>query len=186
MFLRCGCACELLATLQAIIASIARSLSSLDPRFCSGSCVGCRMTSRCWRHACLYRTRRPALPEIPQQRRAPAMARFRIRDHGAQLLVRDALLALAFFLDETPLFDHIAHTEEQHALARQTIATCAPGFLIIPFDVLRQIVVNDKPDVRLVNTQAERDCGCDYACIIAQECFLIPCPFSRFHPGVIR
>src|SRR5947208_17048298 len=99
---------------------------------CGGSRVGCRPTSRCRRHvrrldglvrwrACLYRSRRPAFAEIPQQRRPPAMARFRIRDHGAQLLVCDALLAFTLFLNETPLFHHIAHTEEQHALARQTI-----------------------------------------------------------------
>src|SRR6476660_4180228 len=36
---------------------------------------------------------RELLAEILQQRRAPAMACFRIRHHGAQLLVGDALLA---------------------------------------------------------------------------------------------
>src|ERR1700737_765119 len=78
---------------------------------------------------------RKILAEIPQQRRPPTMARFRISDHGAQLLVRDTLFAFAFFFDEAPLFHHVAHTEEQHALARQTITARAPRFLIIPFNV---------------------------------------------------
>ena len=114
------------------------------------------------------------------------MAGFRIRDHGAQLLVCDALLAFTLFLDETPLFHDIAHTEEQHALARQTIATRASRFLIVPFDVLRQIIVNDESDVRFVNTHPERDRRGDDARVIAQERFLVAGPFPGFHSRVIR
>src|SRR5207248_6180934 len=151
-FLRRDRTVERLAWFQAIIAAIARNFSSSG-----GSRIGCIIISRRRRYACLYRNGRPAFAEIPQQCRPPAMACFRIRDHGAQLLVRDALLAFTLFLDETPLFHDIAHTEEQHALARQTIATGASRFLVVPFDVLRQIMMNNEADVRFVNTHAERD-----------------------------
>ena len=114
------------------------------------------------------------------------MARFCIRDHGAQLLMRDVLFAFAFFFDKAPLFYHVAYAEKQHAIARQAIAACASCFLIIPFDVLRQIVVNDEPNVRFVNTHAERNRRGDDTRIIAQECFLVARPFPRFHPSVIR
>src|SRR5690348_11101189 len=86
--------------------------------------------------------------EIPQQRRASAFPCFSIRDHGAQLLMRDPLFAFAFFLDKPPLFYYVADAEEKHAVARQTIASGASCFLVIPFDVLRQVVVNDVTHVR--------------------------------------
>src|SRR5205814_5496135 len=130
-FLRRDRAVERLAWFQAIVTAVAWNFASLRRVFCGGSRVGCRTTSRCRRHARLHRNRRPAFAEIPQQRRPPAMARFRIRHHGAQLLVCDALLAFTLFLNEPPLFHHIAHTEEQHALARQTIATRASRLLIV-------------------------------------------------------
>src|SRR5215813_3928322 len=113
------------------------------------------------------------LAEIPQQRCPPALARFGIRDHGAQLLVCDSLFAFAFFFDKPPLFYDVADAEEHRALARQPIASRAPGFLVIPFDILRQIVMNNVAHVRLVDAHAKRDCCCDYARIIPKKCFLI-------------
>ena len=74
--------------------------------------------------------------EIPQQRCPPAFARFRIRDHRAQLLVRDSLLAFAFSSMKRRYVYDVADAEEQHALARQAIASRASGFLIVAFDVL--------------------------------------------------
>src|SRR6266436_2539634 len=87
--------------------------------------------------------------EIFQQRRTPAIAGFGVMNRVAQLFLRDALLAFAFFLDEASLFHDIARAEEQHAFTGQAIAPGPPRFLIITFDVLRQIVMNNKTDIRL-------------------------------------
>src|SRR5436305_12572986 len=75
--LRGDSAIEGFARCQAIIAAVARNFSS-----CGGSRVGCRETSRCRRHACLG-GRRPAFPEITQQRCSPALLPFGIRDPRA-------------------------------------------------------------------------------------------------------
>ena len=56
--------------------------------------------------------------EIFQERRAPAVTSFGIMNHLAQLFLRDALLAFAFLLDESPLLDHIARAEKQNAFTR--------------------------------------------------------------------
>src|SRR5690348_14220104 len=91
--LRSDGAVEGFARFQAIITAVAGNFSSS----CGGSRVGCRPSRR--RPACLYRSGRPAFAEVPQQRCAPAFPCFGIRDHVAQLLVRDPLFAFAFFLD---------------------------------------------------------------------------------------
>src|SRR4026209_1941492 len=129
--LRSDGAVEGFARFQAIIAAVAENVFSSW----GGSRAGCRPGRR--RHPCLYRSVRPAFAEVPQQRCAPAFPCFGIRDHGAQLLMRDPLFAFAFFFDKPPLFNYVADAEEQHALARQTIASRAPRFLVVPFDVLR-------------------------------------------------
>src|SRR5947209_19837867 len=73
-------------------------------------------------------------------------------NHVAELFLRDALLAFAFFLDEASLFHHIARAEQQHAFAGQAIAPGPTRFLIITFDVLRQNVMNDKLDFGFVDS----------------------------------
>jgi len=169
------------ARFQAIITAVAGSFSSSCG---GGSRVGCRPGRG--RHRCFHRSGWPAFAKIPQQRCAPAFPCFGIRDHGAQLLMRDPLFAFAFFLDKSPLFYYVADAEEKHAVARQTIASGASCFLVIPFDVLRQVVVNHVTHVRFVNAHAERNCSRDHPRIVAQKCFLIACPLFRFHSGVIR
>jgi hypothetical protein len=65
------------------------------------------------------------------------------------------------------LLYHIAGTEKQNTFARQTVAARTAGFLIIAFDVFRQIVVNDKADVRLVDAHAKGNGRANHAHVVA-------------------
>ena len=71
------------------------------------------------------------------------------------------------------MFHHVAGAEEQQAFARQAVAARAAGFLVITFDVFRQVVVDDEADVRFVDAHAEGDGRADDAHFVAQKQFLV-------------
>src|SRR5438034_11553126 len=98
----------------------------------------------------------------------------------AQLFLRDALLAFAFFLDEAALFHHIARAEEQHAFTGQAIAPGPPRFLIITFDVLRQIVMNNKTDIMYVDTNSQSNRRPNYQSVVPQQESLMHRPLLPF------
>src|SRR6185312_14090739 len=100
------------------------------------------------------------LAKIIQQKRAAAGRAFRVMNDLLQLRAGNfALLRIGHLIDEPAIFHAVAGTEQQEAFARQTIAARAARFLVIAFDVFRQIVVDDKPHVRFVDAHAERDRG---------------------------
>src|SRR6266567_5330634 len=101
-------------------------------------------------------------------------------NHVAQLLLRYALLAFALLFNETPLLHYVARTEKEHAIAGQTVAPGPPRFLIITLDVLRQIVMNNKTDIRFVDSHSERNRCRDHARVVAQKKFLMFCSLLRF------
>src|SRR5438309_613173 len=105
--------------------------------------------------------------------------------HLAELLARDALFLLTLLLDKTRLLYHIARAEKQHAFAGQAIAPGPPRFLIVAFDVLRQVMMHDEADIRFVNSHPERDRRRDHACVVAQKKLLMFCSLLRFESGVI-
>src|SRR5205814_5303161 len=90
-----------------------------------------------------------------------------------------------FFLDEASLFHDIARAEEQLTFTGQAIASGPSRFLIITFDVLRQIVMNNKTDIRFVDPHSERNRRRDHARVVAQKKFLMFCPLFRLESGVI-
>src|SRR5205814_4408722 len=124
--------------------------------------------------------------EIAQQRRAPAFAGFGVMHHLPELLARDALLAFALLIDEMRLLDDIARAEKQRAFARQPIAPGAARLLIIAFDVLRQIVMNDEPHVRFIDSHPEGDRRRDHPDVISEEQLLILGALPGRETGVIR
>ena len=124
--------------------------------------------------------------EIRQQFCPPAARALGVVNHLLQLFAGNFLfLRIGFLVNETSLFHHVAGAEEQNAFARQTVAARAAGFLIIAFDVFRQIVVNDEAHVRLVDAHAEGDGGADHAHIVAQKKFLVFAAFLGREAGVI-
>ena len=107
--------------------------------------------------------------------------------HLLQLRARDLLLLCArLFVDELRLLDHVSRAEQQHAIARQSIASGASGFLVVALDVFRQIVVDDVADVRFVDAHAECDRRADDAHFITQKKLLVRRALSTRKSGVIR
>src|SRR5437879_8509607 len=107
-------------------------------------------------------------------------------DHLLQLSASNLLLfGISFLIDELVLLDSIARIEQEHAFAGQTVAARAAGFLIITFDVLGQIVMDDKPDIGFVDAHAESDCGTDDSHFISQEKFLVTVALFRRQTGMI-
>src|SRR5207244_11083219 len=74
---------------------------------------------------------------------------------------------------------------EQQTFARQTVASGAPGLLIIALDVFRQIVMHHEADVGFIDAHAERDGGANHPDFIAQELLLIAGAVLGLHAGVI-
>ncbi len=68
----------------------------------------------------------------------------------------------------------------------QAVASRAADFLIIAFNALRQIEVNNETYVRFVDAHAERNSGNDNLHVIANEYLLIFTPLCIFKPCVIR
>ena len=107
--------------------------------------------------------------------------------HLLQLGARDGLfLLVGFFLDETGLLRHVRGVHQQHALSRQAVAAGAAGFLIIAFDVFREVAMDHEPDVRLVDAHAERDGGANHLHVVVDKRLLIARAFFGVHARVIR
>ena len=60
-------------------------------------------------------------------------------------------------LEENYILQPVCHP----GVCRQTISTCAAGFLIVGFQRLRQVQVRNETHVRLVDAHAERN-GCHH------------------------
>src|SRR5947208_16819029 len=76
--------------------------------------------------------------------------------HLPELLASDALLVLAFLVDEMRLLHDITRAEKQHAFAWQSIAPGAARLLIIPSDILRQILMYSEQHVMFIVTASAR------------------------------
>src|SRR5450755_1533883 len=103
--------------------------------------------------------------EVMQLDGMSAVARFRVIQHLAQLLASYALLVLErlagiridLFLDEKFGRTNVGSAEEQGAARRISVASGAAGFLVVAFQALGQVVMNDPTDVRLIDAHSEGD-----------------------------
>ncbi len=124
--------------------------------------------------------------EILQQLLPPARRTLGVLQHLAELGAgRLLLLRARHLLDEMGLLRDVPRAEEQQAVGGQTVASGAAGFLIVPLDVLGQIVVNDPADVGFVDAHAEGDGGADDPHLVAQEELLVFRTLGRVEAGVI-
>src|SRR5688572_16332566 len=98
----------------------------------------------------------------------------------------NAFLFPLLLADKVVDLGDIRITVEEQAVGRQTVASGAADFLIVTFDALRQIEVNDKTYIGFVDAHAERDRGNDDLYIVANEGFLIPPPLRIVQACMIR
>ena len=72
-----------------------------------------------------------------------------------------------------------------YAIRQLSVSTGPSCLLVISLDALRDVIVDDEPHVRLVDTHSEGDCGDDYVHILHQEAVLVLRPCLRIQSGMI-
>ena len=134
------------------------------------------------------------LAEVAQDMRAQAVGGGRVEDHLLQAL----LVALAQagelvcaqvlargLLDEELLRVHVAGGVEQKALGRRSVASGAPGLLVVVLQAARDVVVDDVVDVRLVDAHAEGVRGDHHAGAVVEEVILVAVALCRREARVV-
>ncbi len=79
----------------------------------------------------------------------------------------------------------VAVIKEENALSWQAITAGTTRLLVIPFEVARQIKVDDRAHIRLANAHAKGDGGHEYRHIIANETFLVLAPLLAGEARVV-
>ena len=100
---------------------------------------------------------RRMLAEISQDIMAQAVIAFAVADHGVEQAKFDGLLLRVVdgLLDEELLDHDVLAAEEEDTFPRRAVAAGPARFLVIAFDVLGHLVVDDVADVALVDAHAE-------------------------------
>ena len=104
----------------------------------------------------------------------PAFAVLGIVNQFLQLLAGDlTLLFRGLFVDEVMMLGGVAGAEEQETFTGKTVSACPSGFLVITLNILGEVVMNDKANIRFVDAHAEGDGGTDDLAIITDKGFLV-------------
>ena len=96
-----------------------------------------------------------------------------------------AFLGVFDLVDEVGLLGGVAAVEEEQAFGGEAVAAGAAGFLVVAFDVAREVVVDDEADVGLVDAHAEGDGGADDADFVAEEEVLVTDAEVGVEAGVV-
>ena len=110
---------------------------------------------------------------------------FRKTDDRIQMLDSNALFTPAFLLDEIIQLGDVRVAVEQQAVRRQAIPPGAPDLLVVALDAFRQVEVDHKADVGLVDPHAKGDRRYHDLGIVANKGFLVPPPLRIFEPGMV-
>ena len=102
---------------------------------------------------------------------------------GERLAVQIALLPHS--VDEKALGGDVALAKEQHAVRRLAVAPGAASLLIVAFEVLGHVEVDDKAHVRLVDAHAKGVGGHHHQCAVIGEVLLIFAPLGVGKAGVV-
>ncbi len=116
--------------------------------------------------------------EVGQERDASADFGFGELDHAAELQAGRPLFHALFVGDEGFHPVDVRRREEQYTLGGQAVAPGAADFLVVALEVLRKVVVDDEPDVGLVDAHAEGDGGHHDEDVVAHETLLVVVPLS--------
>ena len=126
------------------------------------------------------------LSEIVEQHLAPALAGLCIRHSLLQELLADFLLGHRLPLHELLQLLDILVAVIGDALAFLAVTAGTARLLIIAFDALGNVVVDDKANVRLVNAHAKSDGGHDDVNLFREEQVLVLGPGLCVQAGMIR
>src|SRR5690242_10204584 len=126
------------------------------------------------------------LAEILEELDAAALGALAELDELGEVLAgHRPLLLIAHLVDEAVQPDGVGGAVEEHAFARHAVAAGAARLLVVALDVLGQVVVQDEPDVGLVDAHAKRDGGDDDLDPVLDEEVLPLGAFGRIEAGVV-
>ena len=129
---------------------------------------------------------RVLLAEIVEQQFTPTDRTLRITLRLEKQLVADAdLFRRLVFLETSQTLD-VVRAVETDTLSFAAVTTCTACLLIVSFQTLRDVIVDHKTNVRLVDTHTERDRRYDHLTLLHQECVLVRTTRRSIHTGVIR
>ena len=116
----------------------------------------------------------------------PAALRFGKFLHLEQLLLHyRRLLRVLVDCDKTQEFHYISGGIEKYGVASESVTSCTPRFLVVPFHILGYVIMYHVPDIGFVDTHAKGYSGHDDLYLIALESFLHTRSFGAGHAGVI-
>ena len=128
---------------------------------------------------------RVCLAEIPDEVLVTASdARGVSLDVAEQLSRRIGQLAAA--LEHQPPLHEVRGRVHQHAFRFEPVAARAPRFLLVMLERLRRAGVHDEPDVRAIDSHAERHGGDHDVGPLLEKRVLVAVPILVVHPGVVR
>ena len=125
------------------------------------------------------------LTEIVQQHLAATDRRLGIGSSLGQQLSADILLCHRLTLHKLLQFLEVFVTVESDTFALTAVASGTTGFLIVAFQTLRDVVVDDKAHIGLVDTHAKRDGSHNHIDILLQEIVLRLTARTRIESGMI-
>ncbi len=125
------------------------------------------------------------LSEITEQQLSAAGIRLGICHCLHQKLFSDLLLGYRLALHELLKFLDVLVTVERNALTFASVSSGASGLLIIAFDALRNVVMDDETHVRLVDSHSKGDGGDNDVDLLHQKLVLILCTCLRIKACVI-
>jgi hypothetical protein len=125
--------------------------------------------------------------EVGQQRLAAAAGFFAQRQHGVELVLLDALVALVAFgvLQHLLEHHHVLQAVGHPGVRRQAVTAGAAGFLVVGLERLGQVEVGDEAHVGLVDAHAEGDGGDHDQPFLVEEAVLVGGAGFGCQPGVI-
>ena len=126
--------------------------------------------------------------EIGQQRLAAAARFLAQRQHGVELVLLDALVALIPFgvLQHLLEHHHVLQAVGHPGIGRQAITAGTAGLLVIGFQRLGQVEVGDETHVGLVDTHAKGDGGDHDQAFFVEEAVLVGGARLGSQAGVVR
>ena len=126
------------------------------------------------------------LSEIVQQQLAAALVGFGVGDGLHEELPPDLLLGDGLALHELLQLLDVLVAVVGDAVGRLVVTAGAAGLLVIAFDALGNVVMDDEADIRFVDAHAKGDGGYDHVDILHQEAVLVLGPHLRIQARMVR
>src|SRR5574344_1114553 len=124
--------------------------------------------------------------KIIQQSLSAALIRFRISNCLIKKLLPYLLFCKRFALHKFLQLKNILKTVESNALSLPDVTACTPRLLIITFQRLRHIIMDNKTDIGLINTHSKRYCRNNNIYVLHQKFILVCSSCCCIQAGMIR